>query len=54
MYIGLVSEATQELCEAMQRLVPQLGAHKLPPTLEDLNALIHSEASKLLVARDPV
>ncbi|RPI88982.1 MAG: GNAT family N-acetyltransferase [Chloroflexi bacterium] len=53
MYIGLVSEATQELCEAMQRLVPQLGAHKLPPTLEDLNALIHSEASKLLVARDP-
>jgi ribosomal protein S18 acetylase RimI-like enzyme len=53
MYIGLVSEATQELGEAMQRLVPQLGAHKLPPTLDDLSALIRSDASSLLVARDP-
>lgn len=53
MYIGLVSEATQELCEAMQRLVPQLGPHKLPPTRDDLYALIRSEASRLLVARDP-
>jgi len=53
MYIGVVSEATQELCEALQRLIPQLGAHKAPPTLEDLRALIRSEASRLLVARDP-
>ena len=53
MHIEIVSEATQELCEAMQRLIPQLGAHKLPPTLEGLNALVHSEASRLLVAREP-
>jgi ribosomal protein S18 acetylase RimI-like enzyme len=53
MYIDIVSEATQELCEALQRLIPQLGAHKLPPTPDDLNALIRSESSTLLIARDP-
>ncbi len=53
MRIELVSQATQELCEALQRLIPQLGAHKVPPTLEELDALIQSDASKLLVARDP-
>src|SRR5512141_569895 len=53
MYIETVSEATQELCEALQRLIPQLSAHKVPPTFEELNALIQSEASTLLVARDP-
>ncbi len=53
MYIEIASEATQELCEALQRLIPQLGAHKIPPTLEELNVLIRSEASRLLVAREP-
>jgi ribosomal protein S18 acetylase RimI-like enzyme len=53
MHIEKVSDATQELCEALRRLIPQLGAHKVPPTLEELNALVQSEASQLLVARDP-
>ncbi len=53
MYIEIVSEVTPELYEALQRLVPQLGAHKVSPSLEELAALIHSESSKLLVARDP-
>lgn len=53
MHIEIVSKATQELCNALQRLVPQLGAHKIPPTLGELNALVQSEASRLLVARDP-
>jgi len=53
MHIEKVSEATQELGEVLQRLIPQLGAHKVPPTLEELNALIRSESSRLLVARDP-
>ncbi|HET9913400.1 MAG TPA: GNAT family N-acetyltransferase [Anaerolineales bacterium] len=53
MYIEIVSKATQELCDTLQRLVPQLGAHKIPPTLGELNALVQSEASRLLVARDP-
>ena len=51
MHIGKVSEATEELYEALQRLVPQLGAHKLPPTFEELSQLINSESSTLLVAR---
>lgn len=53
MHIETVSEATQELCEALERLIPQLGVHKVPPTLEELNALVQSEASRLLVAREP-
>ena len=53
MYIGKASEITEELHEALQRLVPQLGPHKIPPTWEELDLLIKSEASTLLVAREP-
>ena len=53
MYIEKVSEVTEELCKALQRLVPQLGAHKTPPTFDELSALVKSEASTLLVAREP-
>ena len=53
MYIGKASEITEELHEALQRLIPQLGIHKIPPTREELNLLIASEASTLLVAREP-
>lgn len=53
MYIGKVSEVTRELHEALQRLIPQLGAHKSAPNLEQLNELIKSESSRLLVARYP-
>ena len=51
MYIAKVSEVTEELYEALQRLIPQLGAHKTPPTFEELNQLVNSESSTLLVAR---
>jgi ribosomal protein S18 acetylase RimI-like enzyme len=53
MYIEKVLEATPELHQALQRLVPQLSASKTPPTLEELDQLIQSEASTLLVAREP-
>lgn len=53
MYIGRVSEITGELHEALQRLIPQLGAHKIPPRWEELSLLIQSDASTLLVAREP-
>src|SRR5512143_3439379 len=53
MYIEKVTEATEELYQALQRLVPQLSAHKVPPTFDELDALIRSEASTLLVVRDP-
>lgn len=53
MYIGKVSSVTDEIHGALQRLVPQLGAHKVPPSREELTDLIKSESSTLLVAREP-
>jgi ribosomal protein S18 acetylase RimI-like enzyme len=53
MHIRKVSQVTQELQEALQRLIPQLGPHKVPPTWEELKELVESESSFLLVARDP-
>jgi ribosomal protein S18 acetylase RimI-like enzyme len=53
MYIGRVSEVTEELYKALERLIPQLGAHKIPPTWEELGKLVTSESSILLVARRP-
>jgi ribosomal protein S18 acetylase RimI-like enzyme len=52
MYIGKALDVTDELHEALKRLIPQLGAHKASPTADELEALIKSEASTLLVARD--
>lgn len=53
MRIEKVSEATQELYLALQRLIPQLGEHKIPPTWDELVALVQSDSSSLLIARDP-
>jgi ribosomal protein S18 acetylase RimI-like enzyme len=53
MYIEEVSEVTEELQDVLQWLIPQLGVHKIPPTLEELNELIKSECSTLLAARYP-
>jgi ribosomal protein S18 acetylase RimI-like enzyme len=52
MHIERVTKASSELHEALQRLVPQLGSHKIPPTVEELDQLIQSEASMLLLARE--
>jgi len=53
MYIEEVSELTQEIVEAIQRLVPLLGTHKPLPTQDDLAKLVLSGNSKLLLARVP-
>jgi ribosomal protein S18 acetylase RimI-like enzyme len=53
MYIEKISEVTEEVFEALQRFVPQLGAHKVAPTWDELHRLVSSESSTLLVARDP-
>jgi ribosomal protein S18 acetylase RimI-like enzyme len=53
MYVGKISEAADELYAAMQRLVPQLGQHKVPPTREELTALLNTEGATLLIARYP-
>jgi ribosomal protein S18 acetylase RimI-like enzyme len=53
MVIEKVSEITDEIFNAVTKLVPQLGPHKVPPTREELKTLICSEASTLLIARYP-
>lgn len=53
MYIGKISEPTDELYQAMQRLIPQLGIHKVPPTRDELTALINRQGAVLLIARHP-
>ena len=53
MHIGKVSEVTEEIHNAVKFLVPQLGAHKVNPAWDELNALVRSEASILLIARYP-
>jgi ribosomal protein S18 acetylase RimI-like enzyme len=52
MLIKIVSEVTEELHQALQRLIPQLGAHKVPPTWGELEDLVRSECSFLLAARE--
>lgn len=53
MHIEKVTEVTEEIYVAVQLLVPQLGAHKVTPTWDELNALVRSEASTFLIARYP-
>ncbi|MDQ3007790.1 MAG: GNAT family N-acetyltransferase [Chloroflexota bacterium] len=51
MHIEMVSEVTGELLDALDRLIPQLSAHKKAPTWDELTALMSSESSTLLIAR---
>ena len=44
---------TAEVVEAFARLIPQLSRSNPPPSAEDLAAMAGSEASVLLIARDP-
>jgi GNAT superfamily N-acetyltransferase len=53
MYIGKVSEPTEELFKASQHLIPQIGIHKIPPTREELTTLLKTQGATLLIAREP-
>ncbi len=53
MQIEQVTAVTEELCDAFQRLIPQLATNRLPPTKEELAALVGSESSTLLIVRHP-
>ena len=53
MYIEKVSEVTDGIYSAIKLLVPQLGVHKALSTWDELNALVSSESSALLIARYP-
>ncbi len=50
--IFVATETTDELCEAMDRLVPQLSRSNPPPSREELDRLVRSQASTLFMARD--
>ena len=51
MQIEQVTIATEELWDALQRLVPQLTSNNPPPSRDDLAALVKSESSTLIIAR---
>jgi ribosomal protein S18 acetylase RimI-like enzyme len=50
--IEVVDEVTDEIAEALPRLVGQLSTSAPPLRREDIEAVVSSEASRLLVARD--
>lgn len=50
--IYVATEATEELVEAMTRLVPQLSRSNPPPSATALQEIVDSEAVTLLIARD--
>jgi ribosomal protein S18 acetylase RimI-like enzyme len=49
--IQIATESTDELVHAMAVLIPQLSKSNPPPSRDDLNAIISSEASVLFIAR---
>jgi ribosomal protein S18 acetylase RimI-like enzyme len=47
-----ITEIDDELIAAMNRLIPQLSSSNPPPSPDELSAIVNSEATILLVARD--
>jgi ribosomal protein S18 acetylase RimI-like enzyme len=47
-----VSEVDDEVVAAMDRLIPQLSSSNPPPTRSQLNAIVGSDTTILLLARD--
>lgn len=50
--ISEVTAVDDELVAAFDRLIPQLSKSNPPPPAEELQAIVDSEASTLLIARD--
>jgi ribosomal protein S18 acetylase RimI-like enzyme len=53
MEIVEIRQVTDELVEAFQRLTPQLSSSAAVPSVDELEDIVSSRASILLVARDP-
>lgn len=47
-----VDVASDEVCQALAALVPQLSSTAVPPTAEDVAAMVRSDAVHILVVRD--
>lgn len=52
MFIEIVAEVTDELVEAMRRLIPQLSSSSPPPGRDELVDIVSSPATDLFVATD--
>jgi ribosomal protein S18 acetylase RimI-like enzyme len=52
MRIERVSAASEELAEAMERLLPQLSSRRSPPNMIELAELVAAQGTSLFVARD--
>lgn len=52
MHISLMSEVTDEVVQAFQRLLPQLTRSNPPPTWEDLLEMAQSDQVFVFLARD--
>jgi ribosomal protein S18 acetylase RimI-like enzyme len=50
--VSEVTEVTDDLVEAMERLIPQLSSSNPAPNRSELAEMVASPASRLLVARD--
>lgn len=50
--VEIAESVTDELVEAFVRLTPQLSSSSPPPTAAELAAIVDSDATHLLVARD--
>ncbi len=50
--IEIATVVTDELMDAMARLIPQLSSSNPPPSRDEVEALVASEASVLFVASD--
>jgi ribosomal protein S18 acetylase RimI-like enzyme len=49
--ISLLDQASDEVYEAFQRLVPQLSTVNAPPSRGDLETMVKAEATKIFIAR---
>ena len=52
MKVEEATEVTDELVEALGRLIPQLSRSAPPPTREELQQIVDADAVRLLVARN--
>lgn len=51
-WVGEATECTPELVDAFALLIPQLSSSNPPPTADEVAAMVRSDASVVLVARD--
>ena len=49
--VEMATQASDELVQAMQKLIPQLSSSNAPPSMEELNEMISSGSSVLFIAR---